>query len=155
MRCLVLILFAAAVAAESFPVLTVTYGGAGPAPTAPVAQWWGEAVDDAAAWLGQGAEPAISGQATVAGCRGLRLVGIGVVGGQSGPTPWAAGWWQDAPAVLTGALRVAAADWPGYEVREADGRLHLAAPGIVTVGDEAAPAGWRVTLHGGALRHAG
>jgi len=154
MRCLVLILFAAAVAAESFPVLTVTYGGAGPAPTAPVAQWWGEAVDDAAAWLGQGAEPAISGQATVAGCRGLRLVGIGVVGGQSGPTPWAAGWWQDAPAVLTGALRVAAADWPGYEVREADGRLHLAAPGIVTVGDEAAPAGWRVTLHGGALRHA-
>ena len=148
MRILLLTLLAGGLAAENFPVLTVTYGGDGPAPVEPVAGWWREAVDEAAAGFGGDQQTAAP---VIADCRGLRLVGVGVAGGQSGPTPWAAGWWQSAPPALAGALHKAVAEWPGYVAVERDGRLHLAAPGIVSASDDAPPAGWRATLHGVAV----
>lgn len=135
-------------ASEPIPVLTVTYGGDGPAPAGAVGGWWREAVDEAAAWFA----PGLDGADAAAACRGLRLVGVGMAGGQSGPTPWAAGWWQDAPPALAGALRAAAAGWPGYAVTERAGGLHLGAPGVVVAGEDPPPAGWRVTVHGAGVR---
>lgn len=145
MRILALALLAGALAAESFPVLTVTYGGDGPAPVEPIAGWWREAVAEAAAGF------AVEVESALPPCLGLRLIGVGMPGGQSGPTPWAAGWWHAAPPGLAPALRNAVAEWPGYVVEERDGRLHLCAPGMVGVSDEAPPPGWRATLHGVAV----
>jgi len=153
MRPLLIGLFAGALAAaEAIPAIELTWDGTTrPALSEPLAGWWDAALGEGATWWAAQGAPAVEARAAVAGCRGLHLIGVGVPGGASGPLPWVAGWWQDAPETVITGVRQVVADWPGYNVAVADGRLSLAAPGVVAAPTGAVPEGWRVVIHGDAI----
>lgn len=141
---LMMVLVEVAAAEPPVPVLELTWDGQ-PIPLAgPVAAWWRESLDEAAAWGSRASGVPV--QRSDAECRGLRLLAASV--GEPGRrrAAWA-GWCRGASPGLTAALTGLVARWPGCTAAQVDGRLAFASDGLVAP-DEAPAAGWRMRLHG-------